>query len=549
MHDVRRRDGHVTGGSERTSGKTLTTGRGILLSADTASRHENWLAATAVVVSGAIFCVAAPFAAVPLGNVPAFIPAYESPLVLSDLITSVLLFGQFNILRSRALFILACGYLFTAFVAIAHELSFPGAFSPAGLFGGGLQTTIWLYVSWHSGFPLCVILYALFKAKANKRAARAVPHHGSGVVIIGGIAVVLTVAGGLALAIVANRDALPALIHGTKFTPLMTIAISSLCILCLAALIALWRQAPRTALDLWLMVVMFAWLFDTSLCGIFNAGRFDLGWYGGRIYGLLAASSLLIVLLVESASHYRKLAQLSNELGAANKALERLSLVDGLTNIANRRHFDAHLAGQLALGRRHKRALALILCDVDSFKAYNDHYGHQAGDECLKKIASALQACCRRPGDLAARYGGEEFAMILPDTGPAAADGIAENARAAVAQLGMLHAHSLAAPHVSISGGIAVLHEETYNTGAAQLIHQADQALYRAKRDGRDRMVRAWVEAEPPYAFLERGPDTAPDVVTCEERRSGNGARRTPGNDGGRSRVDNRPHETPSGRP
>jgi diguanylate cyclase (GGDEF)-like protein len=477
----------------------LTKEQGVLVSAGTASRREYRVAIAAVMVSGVIFCVAVPFAAVPLKPVPAFIPAYESALVLSDLITAALLFGQFNILRTRAVFMLACGYLFTALVAVVHELSFPAVFSSAGLFGG-LQTTIWLYVSWHSGFPLCVILYALFKRRVSKQIAGAAPRSG-GLVILGGVAATFAVAAGLALAIIANQDDLPALIHGIIFTPLMTIAITGICALCVGALIGLWRQTPRTALDLWLMVVMFVWLFDTSLCGIFNAGRFDLGWYAGRIYGLLAANSLLMILLAESASHYRKLAQLSDELGAANQTLEKLSLVDGLTSIANRRHFDSHLAGQLALARRHKRALALVLCDVDSFKAFNDSYGHQAGDECLKKIASVLLACCRRPGDLAARYGGEEFAMILPDTGPAAAGRIAEDARAAVAELGMLHAHSRAALHVSISGGVAVLHGEYGNASVEQLIHQADQALYRAKREGRNRMIRAHAEAEPLYAL------------------------------------------------
>jgi diguanylate cyclase (GGDEF)-like protein len=171
--------------------------------------------------------------------------------------------------------------------------------------------------------------------------------------------------------------------------------------------------------------------------------------------------------------------------------------VDGLTNIANRRHFDSHLADQLAIGRRHKRTLALILCDVDSFKAYNDHYGHQAGDECLKKIASALAACCRRPGDLTARFGGEEFAMVLPDTGAEAAWRIAEDARAAVAQLRVEHGRSCAAPHVSISGGVAVLNGENDDATVEQLIRVADQALYRAKREGRNRMIRAGAEGEP----------------------------------------------------
>jgi diguanylate cyclase (GGDEF)-like protein len=97
------------------------------------------------------------------------------------------------------------------------------------------------------------------------------------------------------------------------------------------------------------------------------------------------------------------------------------------------------------------------MCDVDAFKAYNDHYGHQACDESLKQVAAALQSCCRRPADMVARYGGEEFAIILPDTELAAAARIAEAARSAVARLNIAHAHSPAASYVSISGGVAVL--------------------------------------------------------------------------------------------
>jgi len=409
-------------------------------------------------------------------------------------ITSVLLFGRFNIVRSWALFALACGYLFTAFVAAAHELSFPGVFSPIGLLGGAPQTSVWLYVCWHAVFPICVIVYSLFKRNASRRLSVAAPHYSGAAVTMAGVVAVFILASGLAWAIIANRNYLPVLINGTKFAPLFTVAVSSICVLCAVALVGLWRQRPRAAIDLWLIVVLFAWLFDTSLGGILNAGRFDLGWYAGRVYGLLAASSLLIILLAESASHFGKLAQLSLELAAVNETLERLSLVDGLTSIANRRHFDAHLAGQLAMGRRHRRTLALILCDVDSFKAYNDHYGHQAGDECLKKIASTLQACCRRPGDLAARYGGEEFAMILPDTGLSTAGRIAEDARAAVAQLGMLHGHSGAALHVTISGGVAVLRGDENVASVDQLITYADEALYRAKSEGRNRMVTARTE-------------------------------------------------------
>jgi diguanylate cyclase (GGDEF)-like protein len=246
------------------------------------------------------------------------------------------------------------------------------------------------------------------------------------------------------------------------------------------------------------MVVMCAWAFDVGLSAVLNAGRFDLGWYAGRIYGLLAASSLLIVLLAETATHYARLAILSEELKIANKALEELSLLDSLTNLANRRFFDSYLAAQIAVARRHKRSMALILCDVDAFKAYNDHNGHQACDECLRQVANALQSCCHRPADMVARYGGEEFAMILPDTGSIGAAQIAEAARDAVAQLKIPHARSPTASYVSISGGVAILPGEG-GVSAQQLITAADETLYRAKRLGRNRMAFAPAEAGRQY--------------------------------------------------
>ena len=183
-----------------------------------------------------------------------------------------------------------------------------------------------------------------------------------------------------------------------------------------------------------------------------------------------------------------QLAEVSAELTAANASLKQLSLHDGLTTLANRRFFDKYLAGQIAIAYWQKRSLALVLCDVDAFKAYNDHYGHQAGDECLKQVAAAIRSCCRRPADLAARYGGEEFAMILPATGLIGATQIAEAARDAVAQLRVPHARSPTAPYVTISGGVAILLQNTDLTGQ-QLIAAADEGLFQAKRQGRNRMV------------------------------------------------------------
>src|SRR5258707_9115068 len=131
----------------------LTDERRLFLSKLPAGRGGRRLAAAAVLACVVVFLAAAPFAKLPLGQIGAFIPIYESALVINDLITAVLLFGQFNILRSRALLVLASGYLFTATITVSHALSFPGLFSPTGLLGARPQSTAWLYTFWHGGVP------------------------------------------------------------------------------------------------------------------------------------------------------------------------------------------------------------------------------------------------------------------------------------------------------------------------------------------------------------------------------------------------------------
>src|SRR2546422_1256573 len=286
--------------------RELTDGRLVFLSTLPAGRGERRLALTVVLVSAAIFLTAVPFAKMPLAQISAFIPIYESALVINDLITAGLLFGQFSFLRSRALCVLASGYLFTALMTVSHALTFPGLFSPTGLLGAGPQSTAWLYMLWHGGFPLLVIAYALLK-DAGRETGR--PRGRAGVAVLASLAAVFVVAGGLTLLATAGQDVLPAIMQGNHYTPAMTLVRSSTWVLSLLALAVLWRRRPHAVLDLWLMVVMCAWLFDIALAGVLNGGRFDLGFYAGRIYGLLAASFVLLVLLLENGMLYARLVE------------------------------------------------------------------------------------------------------------------------------------------------------------------------------------------------------------------------------------------------
>lgn len=170
------------------------------------------------------------------------------------------------------------------------------------------------------------------------------------------------------------------------------------------------------------------------------------------------------------------------------ESLRARSYVDALTGIANRGYFDVALDRELRRAQRSGGELSLLLMDIDSFKAYNDHFGHQQGDACLVRVAKALASTLKRPADVAARYGGEEFAAILPDTSLQQARTVANAIREHVASLGLDHAPNAARPYVTISIGVASYDKERLNEPAA-LIEAADKALYEAKRSGRDRVV------------------------------------------------------------
>ncbi|WP_151637305.1 diguanylate cyclase [Noviherbaspirillum aerium] len=168
--------------------------------------------------------------------------------------------------------------------------------------------------------------------------------------------------------------------------------------------------------------------------------------------------------------------------------LESQTLVDGLTGIANRRRFDLHLEDEFRRAKRNVAPISLLMIDVDSFKDYNDNYGHQRGDDCLVQIAGALTRVLNRARDLVARYGGEEFTVVLPDTDKDGALQVAEAMRAEVEALAVEHAFSGVSRHVTISLGVSTLVPEL-STTTGSLIHAADRALYQAKRAGRNRVA------------------------------------------------------------
>jgi diguanylate cyclase (GGDEF)-like protein len=167
--------------------------------------------------------------------------------------------------------------------------------------------------------------------------------------------------------------------------------------------------------------------------------------------------------------------------------LSNLSLLDGLTGVSNRRHFSLFLNNEWRRALRLEKTLSLVMLDIDHFKAFNDNYGHLAGDDCLRRVAKALRSFGNRPGDLVARYGGEEFAVVLADTPIEPARGIAEAVRVAVSKLGIRHQHSPVSAHVTVSVGVATM-SPTGDLPESALIQAADTALYESKSKGRNRV-------------------------------------------------------------
>lgn len=211
---------------------------------------------------------------------------------------------------------------------------------------------------------------------------------------------------------------------------------------------------------------------------------------GTPIVGMMSAESIILhetPHIISVTRDFTERKRVEKELEESYRKLEQLSITDGLTKIANRRHFDVVLAQELARHIRSGSELSLIMLDIDHFKAFNDNYGHVKGDECLQQIGRVLADCAVRPADLAARYGGEEFACILPETDSSGALIIVEKIRRGIMALAIPHCESSAADVVTASLGVVTVHCTAEKT-VDDILTRADELLYRAKSSGRNRV-------------------------------------------------------------
>ncbi len=225
---------------------------------------------------------------------------------------------------------------------------------------------------------------------------------------------------------------------------------------------------------------------------------------GGDDYLIKPVSETILLAKIRA---MERITTMRDELSQLNRELTELSERDSLTRLYNRRSFEERTNDQWRVAARTKEPLAVLLMDIDHFKAYNDYYGHLAGDDCIVKVASVISECLSRPGDLVARYGGEEFIALLPNTREDGAHHVAERIRRAIEHLGIKHRESATHNVITLSiGGAVVTH--TSSTQFVDQIHAADKALYSAKRAGRNRVTVKLFNPRTLILVAESGGDT-----------------------------------------
>ena len=408
-----------------------------------------------------------------LSAAPSFVPALLSIVVCFDLMSVYLLVGEYRDKGDPRLLAMCAAYVWSLVLMVGYGFAFPGVISSHPPLAFTASMAPWLYLGWHVGFP--VLLGAAwgpwpvaFRATmpASRRPSAAWSVLGSTAIAAASVVAIAS----------AFAHHLPVLIVGRNTTRMTTLTAPIALPLVAIAVIAAWHGTRRrTGAERWSGVAVLVCLCDLLLT--YSARyRFSVGWYAGRALTLTAAGIVLLAMLAE----FRRIKSRA-EFNAA---------YDSLTGMHNRRTTHDTLGLLFPSARRSGAALSVVLLDLDHFKKINDRQGHAAGDKVLVTISAALTACLRT-GDLAGRVGGEEFVALLAGTDEVGALYIAERMRCAVEETGVATA----------SAGVATIH--SCDRTGDDLLKRADEALYRAKRNGRNRTLAAVVSVPAPRAESE----------------------------------------------
>jgi signal transduction histidine kinase len=357
---------------------TAPEGQAFSISSLPPSPAQRRLAVAVVLALMAAFVVTTgPLSTVPLPRIDAFIPMYAMAMFVNDSITALLLFAQFSILRSHALLVISSGYLFTALILIPWMLTFPGLFAPGELLDAGLQSTAWLYFLWHAGFPLFVIAYALLKnadpSKRRWKGARSVA-------ILLSTAVAVAAVCAATLLVTAGHALLPRLMRDAVFAAgsLHQYVAGCIALVSVVALMVLWIRRG-SVLDLWLMVVLCDYVIEVSMIMFPVFDRYSLGWYAGRIFGLISASLVLFALLYEITTLY---ARLVDAVLAQRREREARLMTGDAVSASIAHEVNQPLSAMITTANAGLNWLTRAVPDLEEAKAAFTHIaadGHRAG--------------------------------------------------------------------------------------------------------------------------------------------------------------------------
>lgn len=439
-----------------------------------ATRRQAMAAGAIALLILLTLAMAAPRAGLQWPAINPFMPMCALTVFTTAGIAAFLLGAQFTVTRQPMLGALGGAYAFTALAVALQLLTFPGVFSPTGLFGARPTSAAWMWVFWHGGFPLFVILAVLMRDRLSRDAVADGRVGRWASLLIGGPVVV----GGLLCSLAVLTDLPPPLRSSNGNNPVAVVlwAINTVAVLAVVA-----SGRLRTVLDVWLAIAALACLTDTTL-NLLSTDRFTVGWYVARLFSMFAPGVLVCILVWEVTTLYRRLFE-------AHVSLQQASMRDALTGLYNRTYFNEQVDSLISTAQRSGQPLSLVMVDVDHFKRYNDAFGHLKGDACLAAVAHALAGVVHRSADFIARYGGEEFIVVLPDTDASQAQALAERAREAVLRLRI----EATAPsrYVTVSAGCATSVPGDGALSIDTLVEIADAALYRAKAGGRNLVMSA----------------------------------------------------------
>lgn len=443
-----------------------------------ATALDRHFATGVAMVLAAVTIATLPFADRPLPAMPAFMPAFAAVAAFANLLTAYLLLSQARTSATWPILWLGSCYLFTGLIIVPHMLTFPGLV-PGSM--AASSTPVWLWIFWHWGFSIGVLIYALSPARVLADATRALVR-----------AVLVTVALVTALTALAVSPLLPPLIfHGNfanfTYSPFAPTLIATTGV---AGLVLVTRTHLRTVVHLWLAIATVNLFLDVVLT-LYSLQRYSLGWYVARLDTVGASVAMLAAFLYQLTRIQHQLvvsrealAQAHDAQRALNQQLAQLAKEDALTRLLNRRGIREVLEHEWSRWLRYQRPFSVLMIDLDHFKTVNDVYGHAAGDAVLEQIATLVRNQLRA-ADIASRYGGEEFLVLLPET-------TTEGARC-VADLLRSHIRGCrTTPHqIAVTASIGISSTAPEYLTLEALLDAADSACYRAKNAGRNRIVAA----------------------------------------------------------